>query len=88
MHGFTHGFGCGEVDYALYAGILVEEEAEGCDVGAVGLHEVRADAGDALNAVEDVAVGVAQVVDYDYGITGFLELHDGVGADVSGATCH
>lgn len=78
LHTFAHGLGSGKVDDALYAGVLLEYAFKSGIVAAVHMLETRTDAGDFLDSVDDIGVGVGEVVHNDNFVTLVLKFNSGV----------
>lgn len=63
-----------------------KEAAQGRPVADVADDELGSVVGDVLNTVDDLALAVAEVIEYDNLGTRLQQLHNRVRADVAGAT--
>ena len=68
--------------------IVCKKFAESLNISAVSFNEIRTDTGDAFNAVDHFTVGIGEIVDNDYRITGLLKFDYGVRTDIAGSACY
>ena len=74
------------MDDTANLGILLEDSFRGCKIAQVHLFKGRTDAGNLLNTIEHLNLGVREVVNDNHIIACLLQLYCGVTSDESCAT--
>ena len=72
------------MDNTLDAGIFLEDALQLRQVAAVHLFEGGTNAGDFFNAIYDIGLGIAEVVDDNYVVACILQFDGGVRTDEAG----
>ena len=85
LHALAHGLAGCKVDNAFNVGVLLEHSLRSGLVAKVYLLESRPDAGNLFNAIQDLNVGIGEVVDDDNLVTCLLQLYRGMGTDEAGS---
>ena len=86
-HRLAHGLEAGEVDGGVDR-VLGQQTTQRVAVARIALHQGGAAAGNLGDAVHHLGRTVAEVVEDDHVMASGQQLHDGVGADVTGTAGH
>jgi hypothetical protein len=82
LHGLTHRLGSREMDHAYDIGMGTEDGVHRYIVAAIGIDKVGTAAYDGLDAIQDLDIGVGEVIDDDNIVALLHEFYDGMRTDI------